>query len=267
MTCAGSGEADPMKACLALLAAFLLALAAGNAAAEDWPQLKFDSRHSGNAPDHKLSTPLGLVAAVPLTDAIFTAPVVAEGRVYVVDGAGVAFCLDAATLRVLWKVATRGGGRNCNNVSSPALAGRYLHFGTMAGVYYVLDAATGKIVRQIACGEPIFSTPVVGNDRVYFATLGSQVYALKPDGQVCLEMGLRPPAAGLHRRPLERRRVGPAPQGPRDQQRAVPLLARHRPGRPHAGHSGRRLAGLARRPRPTSQSPPAALPSTRPRSA
>ena len=179
-----SEESDPMKVSLRLLTAFLLALAAGRAVAEDWPQLKFDSRHSGNAPDHKLSTPLGLVVAAPLTDAIFTSPVVAEGRVYAVDGAGVAFCLDATTLRVLWKVATRGGSRNCNNVSSPALAGRYLHFGIMAGDYYVLDAATGRVVRRINCGEPIFSTPVVGKDRVYFATLGSQVFALSPEGQV-----------------------------------------------------------------------------------
>ena len=169
---------------LALLAAFLLAFATDGAPAEDWLQLKFDSRHSGDAADHKLSTPLGLVAAVALTDAIFTSPVVAEGRVYVVDGAGVAFCLDATTLRVRWKTATRGGGRNCNNVSSPALAGRYLHFGTMAGDYYVLDAASGRVVRQIDCGEPIFSTPVVGGGRVYFATLGSQVFALTPEGQV-----------------------------------------------------------------------------------
>jgi outer membrane protein assembly factor BamB len=82
-------------------------------------------------------------------------------------------------------MATRGGTSNCNNVSSPALAGRYLHFGTMAGVYYVLDAATGKVVREIACGEPIFSAPAIGRDRVYFATLGTRVYAIGFDGSPC----------------------------------------------------------------------------------
>ncbi|MGA2032104.1 MAG: PQQ-binding-like beta-propeller repeat protein [Thermoguttaceae bacterium] len=158
---------------------------AGIAAAEDWTQLKYDCRHSGDVSGRQLRLPLGLVAAAELTDAVFTAPVVGGGRVYVVDGAGVAFCLDAATLRVVWRVPTRGGERNCNNVSSPALAGRYLHFGTMAGVYYVLDAASGKVVKEIACGEPIFSAPVVGKDRVYFATLGSRVYALEFDGRVC----------------------------------------------------------------------------------
>ena len=159
--------------------------AAAVSVAEDWKQFKYDCRHSGNVAQRSVNTPLGLVGAVALTDAVFTAPVVADGRVYVVDGSGVAFCLDAATLRVIWKVATRGGRANCNNVSSPAIADGYLHFGTMAGRYYVLDAADGTVVKQIACGEPIFSTPVVGNERVYFATLGSRIYALEPDGTVC----------------------------------------------------------------------------------
>jgi len=168
-----------------LLAVCLLFGLSAVSAGEDWRQLKYDCRHSGNVPDRSVSTPLGLVGAVALTDAVFTAPVVAGGRVYVVDGSGVAFCLEADTLRVIWKVPTRGGKANCNNVSSPALADGYLHFGTMAGSYYVLRAADGTVVREIACGEPIFSTPVAGNKRVYFATLGSQIYALEPDGTVC----------------------------------------------------------------------------------
>jgi len=167
------------------LLAVLLLLRPVASAGEDWLQLKYDCQRSGNVPERSVATPLGLVGAVPLTDAVFTAPVVAGGRVYVVDGSGVAFCLDAATLRVIWKVATRGGRANCNNVSSPAVAGGYVHFGTMGGSYYVLDAMEGKVVKRIDCKEPIFSAPVVVEDRVYFATLGSRIYALKPDGTVC----------------------------------------------------------------------------------
>jgi outer membrane protein assembly factor BamB len=120
-----------------------------------------------------------------LTDAVFTAPVVADGRVYAVDGSGVAFCLDTATLNVVWKVETRGGRANCSNVSSPAVAGPYLHFGTTAGSYYVLDRESGKVVNELRCGDPIFSAPVVGEDRVYVATLGARIYALQFDGTVC----------------------------------------------------------------------------------
>jgi len=152
------------------------------AGAEEWRQLKFDALRSGNVPERSVAAPLGLLAAIPLSDAVFTAPVVSEGKAYVIDGAGVVWAIDTKDFHVAWRFATEGGPRNCNNVSSPAIVGPYLHVGTMAGAYYVLDAATGQLVRRIACGEPIFSAPAVGNDRVYFATLGSRVHALRPDG-------------------------------------------------------------------------------------
>jgi len=168
-----------------LLAVYLLTGAICAYSDENWPQFKYDCRHSGDVPHRSVTTPLGLVGAVPLTDAVFTAPVLADGCIYVVDGSGVAFCLDAATLDVVWKFRSRGGKANCNNVSSPVIVESYLHFGTMAGSYYVLDAVSGTVVKEIACGEPIFSSPVVANGRIYFATLGSQVYALEPDGTIC----------------------------------------------------------------------------------
>jgi len=152
--------------------------------AEDWLQYKHDSRHSGNVSDRDVATGLGLVGAVPLTDAIFTSPVVRDGRVYVVDGAGVVSCIDGSTLEVHWRFETSGGKANCNNMSSPAIVGRFLHVGTMAGKYYVLDCAQGSLVKEIACREPIWSTPVVANERAYFATLGSKVYCLKANGDI-----------------------------------------------------------------------------------
>ncbi len=155
------------------------------ARADDWVQLKYDSRHSGNVPTQKISSSLGLVGAIPLTDAIFTAPVVSQGRVFVIDGSGVVFCINQKTLEIIWRFQSKGGQFNCNNVSSPAIAGKFLHFGTMGGTYYVLDTMNGHVVNEIACGEPIFGAPVVANNRVYFASLGAQIYALEPDGTVC----------------------------------------------------------------------------------
>jgi hypothetical protein len=96
----------------------------------------------------------------------------------------VVFCIHGTSREVAWRFETAGGKANCNNVSSPALAGRFLHVGTMGGRYYVLDCANGTVIKEIICGEPIWSTPVVVNDRVYFATLGSKVYCLKPDGSI-----------------------------------------------------------------------------------
>ena len=178
---------------------FLIGLTAA-AADESWLQFKYDCRHSGNVPDRSVITPLGLTGAVPLTDAIFTAPVVADGRIYVVDGAGVAFCIDAATLRIIWKFPTRGGKTNCNNISSPAIAvlgtpygGRYLHFGTMAGSYYVLDAANGQAhMIDTSKGNKLVSSgpcvdvrecvgAVVSNGRIFYTSQGSGLQV----SQVC----------------------------------------------------------------------------------
>jgi len=152
------------------------------ASAEDWLQFQFDARRSGDAADRRVSTPLGLVAAIPLSDAILTAPAVADGRVYAVDGAGTAWCLDAGTWQTVWTRTTPGGAANCNQLSSPAIVGSYLHFGTTAGSYFVLDRADGRVVREIRCDGPIFTAPTVANGRVYFATVGAQVYAVEADG-------------------------------------------------------------------------------------
>lgn len=154
------------------------------AEAEDWPQFQFDANRSGHAADRGITTAdLGLVGFHALSDGIYTSPVVAGGLIYVVDGSGVAWAFDAVSLEPKWKFASRGGPQNVNNVSSPAVAGDYLHFGTTAGIYCVLDRKTGAVVAEIDCGEPIFSTPAVGTDRVYFATLGARIHAVTFTGE------------------------------------------------------------------------------------
>jgi outer membrane protein assembly factor BamB len=169
---------------LVAVAAFVLGTVSSSKASESWLQFKFDSRNSGDAAEHQIQLPLGLVGAVPLSDSVLTAPVVADETVYVVDAAGVAFAIDTASLDVRWRFASRGGAANCNNVSSPAIVGPNLHFGTMAGSYYVLDRRDGSVVREIRCDDPIFSAPAVSNGRAYFATVGACVYAVEEDGQV-----------------------------------------------------------------------------------
>jgi len=167
------------------LVGWACACAADKGAQPGWAQLQGDALRSGNAPEAVLEMPLGLLAAIPLTDAIFAGPVVGDGRLFVLDGAGVVVAVDVATHQELWRFGTRGGMGNCNNVATPALAGKYLHVGTTAGYYYVLDAETGAVVKEIDCQEPIFSAPAVsaGARRVYFATLGARVYAVEANGE------------------------------------------------------------------------------------
>ncbi len=153
-------------------------------AGDEWLQLKGNPERSGNASDVTLKMPLSLAAAIPLTDGLYSSPVISDGKVFVVDGAGVVFAIDATSHKIVWKFATRGGLGNCNNVASPAIIKNFLHVGTTAGYYYVLDCNSGQLINEIDCREPIFSAPVVNKNRVYFATLGAQVYAVEADGKV-----------------------------------------------------------------------------------
>ena len=168
---------------LTRIAAFLLVSSA--LSAEDWPQFQFDSQHSGNAVDRDVDAMnLHLERVLKMSDGIFTSPVVSDDTVYVVDGSGLAAAFSLSEGRELWRFRSKGGAQNVNNVSSPIVVGDHLHFGTTSGFYYVLNRRTGEVVNEIDCGEPIFSTPVTGKDRVYFVTLGAQVHAVTTDGKV-----------------------------------------------------------------------------------
>ena len=164
------------------LSVLALSLFALPATAADWPQLQGDALRSGNVPQAVLPAKLDLVGAIPLSDAIQAAPVVANGRVFVIDGSGLVTAIDAKSLKPLWTFQTKGGAGNVNNVAAPAVIGKYLHIGTTAGYYFVLDCQSGALVRELDVGEPIFAAPAAGDNRVYFATLGAQVHAVEADG-------------------------------------------------------------------------------------
>ncbi|MCA9146755.1 MAG: PQQ-binding-like beta-propeller repeat protein, partial [Planctomycetales bacterium] len=172
------------KSTTASLTIYCLLCVFSVANAADWPQLQGNALRSGNAPEAILPNSLGLLAAIPLSDGIYASPVVSDGSVFVIDGSGVVFAIDAETSKTKWRFQTAGGSGNCNNVAAPAIVGDYLHVGTAAGYYYVLNRETGAVVKQLDCQEPIFSAPAVGANRVYFATLGARVYAVEPNGDV-----------------------------------------------------------------------------------
>ena len=175
----------------------------------------------------------GVARGGPLTDAIFTAPVVAGGRVYAVDGAGVAFCLDAATLPVALESADRAPCTQAARGTATTSLRRPWRavISTSApwpASYYVLDAATRHAwSSEIRCGEPIFSTPV-GRQRAGLLR-HARVAGLRrwsPSGTVCWTWDFVKAAARLRRRSLERRAIGAGTSkagvtGPR----TVPLLA------------------------------------------
>ena len=185
-----------MKTCETLTVLLVATMMAP--ASDSWPQLQGDSRRSGNAPDVVLAENLGLLGSVATTDGIYAAPVIAAGKIFVIDGAGVIHAIDQETLKLRWTFPTRGGVGNCNNVATPAVIGKRLHVGTTSGYYYVLDCETGKLIREIDCQEPIISAAAVGDGRVYFATLGAKVYAVQADGHVIWTWDFVKEVVGFH---------------------------------------------------------------------
>ena len=168
-----------------MLTGLLLSLpVAVSRAGDSWPQLQGNAQRSGDVADEVVPESLGLAGTVALSDGIYASPVISDGTAYVVDGSGVIFAIDLATLKIQWMFTTEGGPGNCNNVAAPAVAGKFLHIGTTAGYYYVLNRENGAVVKRLDLKEPVFSAPAAGNDRVYVATLGAQIFALKKNGTV-----------------------------------------------------------------------------------
>ena len=92
----------------------LLLLSGVQCCAGQWSQLL--GRDLATRPD-SLPESLGLLVAVPMTDAILASPVVSGDAVYVVDGSGLLACIEIGTGKKRWEFQTEGGSGNCNNVA------------------------------------------------------------------------------------------------------------------------------------------------------
>jgi outer membrane protein assembly factor BamB len=149
----------------------------------DWPQFMRDASHTGDAADEELPLPLGLIARIPLDDAVMTSPAVVAGRAYVVDQMGTAYCLDPRKGRIEWKSAQDGAAAMGANTSSPCVVHGRMYFGTTAGNFHILDVRDGKALATIKVGAPIVSAPTYANGVLYFQALDAVLRCLDPDGK------------------------------------------------------------------------------------
>lgn len=151
-------------------------------AAADWPQFMRHATHTGDAADESLRLPLGLVAQVKMDDAVLTSAAVVEGRVYVVDQMGTAYCIDPRAGAILWKSAPDGEQAMGSNTSSPCVAHGRVYFGTTAGAFHILDARDGKRIKTLPIGSPIVSAPTFANNAIYFQALDAILRCHDRDG-------------------------------------------------------------------------------------
>ena len=129
---------------------------------------------------------IGLQAAIPLTDAVFTSPAIVgrthlcarwfrcpvlRGRRDAGDRVAVSQSRWGAKLQQLF---VTGGCRKASYIS-----------GRWPASTFVLDARDGHVVREIECGEPVFSCPVVGRGRCLLRDLGiACIRAVTPEGEI-----------------------------------------------------------------------------------
>ena len=98
---------------------------------------------------------------------VLTAPVVADGVVYVGSDDGSLYALSAGTGEPLWSFATDDVVR-----SAPTVVDGTVYFGSNDNHLYALDAATGEELWRYDTGDWVQYRPVVGNGKVYFPARG-----------------------------------------------------------------------------------------------
>lgn len=154
------------------------------------PELNTDWPESGGFPDHAmqhLALPPNLheVWRVEVGEGagrythITAQPVVADGKIYDLDGADFVFALDAKTGNRLWRHNTRpkharekafGGG--------VAFFKNRVYVTTGYGVVLALDAATGKQIWSHTAEAPFHGPPTVIDGRVLAVNVDNQLIAL-----------------------------------------------------------------------------------------
>ena len=150
----------------------------------------------------------GIIYAVSATDGrqlwkhrtggpVSATPAVARGLLYVGSYDGKFYALDARTGATRWKFATEGErrfeakglhGMQPKNqtmadpfdvfLSSPALAGGAVYFGSGDGNVYALDAATGDLKWKFKTGDVVHASPAYADGVVFFGSWDSYFYAV-----------------------------------------------------------------------------------------
>lgn len=91
-------------------------------------------------------------------------PIVDNGRVYIVNGAGVLNCADAKTGEILWRLRLKGPYS-----SSPVAAGGLLYFVNEDGQVQVVEPGDkeGKLLSTGELGQMVLCTPAVSGNAMF----------------------------------------------------------------------------------------------------
>ena len=152
-------------------------------AASDWPQFMHDPARSGAASAGFDPARLGLLRQVELGEMILTAPAVVDGRAYVVDQQGAAYCVEVATGRIVWKQQPEKIPALGGNTSSPAVVDGRVIYGTVGGKLFILRADDGVPLHTVDLGWPCVASVAATPERLYVSTVDSAVHAFSLAGE------------------------------------------------------------------------------------
>lgn len=107
------------------------------------------------------------------------APVIAGGKLYVIDADARVIAFDAKTGARSWstQMPSEGNGRSLFGGGVSVLEGR-LYVATGVGDVGALDAATGAVLWKKRPGGPLRGSPTLANGHVYVMSQDNQVFAL-----------------------------------------------------------------------------------------
>jgi outer membrane protein assembly factor BamB len=115
------------------------------------------------------------------------APIVAEGKLFVMDTRAVVRAIDPQTGATLWESQVRGQAKG-NGIlfgGGVSYANGRLYATNGEGFAVAMDAKNGGIVWSVRPGGPLRGAPTIANDNVYVVTQDNQMFALNPaDGKI-----------------------------------------------------------------------------------
>ncbi len=116
-----------------------------------------------------------------LTARLAAEPIVAGGRVYVIDTLGTVRAFDGQSGARIWESQTPNDRGNEASLYGGGLAYDNGRIYATNGLGYVaaLDERSGGIVWQVRPGGPLRGAPTVANDSIYVMSQDNQIYSLK----------------------------------------------------------------------------------------
>ena len=123
---------------------------------------------------NSLPSQKGFVWSASANGGIYSAPVVAQGKIIAATFKGQVIAADEDTGEVLWKFDT-----GIRFLSSPSATSRTVFIGDIEGNLYALDIETGEKRWEMKAGHYISATPVPANGMLYLASWNGTLYAIE----------------------------------------------------------------------------------------